>query len=86
MCLGLPGLVIAVQDDRGTAMGTVDFGGANRQICLAYTPDATVGDYVIVHAGFAIAMLDEAAAAESLQLFEELGFVEPVTGTGQALE
>ena len=57
-------------------MGRVDFGGATRRICLIYTPNASIGDYVIVHAGFAISMLDQDAAAESLALFEELGFVE----------
>ena len=77
MCLGLPGQVVAKEDDRGTPMGTVDFGGATRRICLAYAPEAAIGDYVIVHAGFAISVLDQAAAAESLQYFEELGFVEP---------
>ena len=75
MCLGLPGKIIDTSDDRGTLMGTVDFGGATRRVCLVYTPDAALGDYVIVHAGFAISILDEAAAAESLRLFEELGFV-----------
>jgi len=75
MCLGLPGRVIELDDDRGVQMATVDFGGATRRVCLAYTPDAQFGDYVIVHAGFAISILDEQAAAESLELFEELGFV-----------
>lgn len=76
MCLGLPAMIIATEDDRGTAMGVVDFGGATRRVCLAYTPDATIGDYVIVHAGFAISLLDEAAAVESLQYFEAMGLVE----------
>lgn len=84
MCLGLPGLIIETEDDRGTLMGTVDFGGATRRICLAYTPEATIGDYAIVHAGFAISLLDEAAAAESLQYFEELGFVEPAINEASA--
>lgn len=57
-------------------MGTVDFGGATRSVCLAYTPEAVVGDYVIVHAGFAITLLDEAAAVESLAVFEAMGLVE----------
>ncbi len=76
MCLGLPGLIVEVLDDRGTLMGTVDFGGATRNICLAYTPEVAVGNYVLVHAGFALSILDEAAAAESLRLFAELGFIE----------
>ena len=75
MCLGLPGKVTAVRIERGTPMGTVDFGGATRTVCLVYTPDAQPDDFVIVHAGFAISILDEAAAAESLQLFAELGLV-----------
>jgi len=76
MCLGIPGKVVELSDDRGMVMGVIDFGGATRRVCLAYTPDARVGDYVIVHAGFAISILDESAAQESLELFEQLGFVE----------
>lgn len=65
MCLGIPGRIIDVTDG-ALRMGTVDFGGIRRQVCLAYTPDATVGDYVIVHVGFAISLLDEAEAAKTL--------------------
>ncbi len=82
MCLGLPGKIIERGDDRGTLMGTVDFGGATRRVCLAYTPEADIGDYVIVHAGFAISVLDEKAAAESLKLFEELAFLDPAGDPG----
>ncbi len=57
-------------------MATVDFGGALKDVCLAYTPDAEVGTHVIVHAGFAIAALDEAAAQASLDLFAEIGIVD----------
>lgn len=84
MCLGIPAQIVATEDDRGTLMGTVDFGGATRRVCLAYTPNAAIGEYVIVHAGFAIARLDQAAAAESLQYFEELGFVEPAADEASA--
>lgn len=73
MCLGMPGKVIEVRDDRGTRMATVDFGGVTKSVCLAFVPEAEVGDYAIVHAGFAITRLDESAALESLKLFEELG-------------
>ena len=59
-------------------MATVDFGGATKDVCLAFAPEAGVGSYVIVHAGFAIAVLDEAAADESLGLFEAIGIIEPV--------
>ncbi|MCB0954968.1 MAG: HypC/HybG/HupF family hydrogenase formation chaperone [Ilumatobacteraceae bacterium] len=73
MCLGVPGKVLELTDDRGTPMALVDFGGVTREICLAYVPEAQLGEYVIVHAGMAIQVLDEQAAAETLRLFEELG-------------
>lgn len=73
MCLGVPGKVLELTDDRGTPMALVDFGGVTREICLAYVPEAQLGEYVIVHAGMAIQVLDEEAAAETLRLFEELG-------------
>ena len=73
MCLGVPGKVLELTDDRGTPMALVDFGGVTREICLAYVPEAQLGQYVIVHAGMAIQVLDEQAAAETLRLFEELG-------------
>lgn len=79
MCLGVPGRVIDTHDDRGTPMATVDFGGVTKTVCLVYTPDASIGDYTIIHAGFAIAVLDEEAAQESLDLFEEIGIFEPDT-------
>jgi hydrogenase expression/formation protein HypC len=62
-------------------MATVDFGGVTKTVCLAYTPDAAIGHYVIIHAGFAIGALDEEAALASLDLFQEMGVVEP--GAGQ---
>ncbi|MEL7209407.1 MAG: HypC/HybG/HupF family hydrogenase formation chaperone [Actinomycetota bacterium] len=76
MCLGIPGRVIEVHDDRGTPMATVDFGGARKAVCLAFEPDARPDDWVVVHAGFAIAEVDEEAARESLALFAELGMVD----------
>ena len=76
MCLGIPGRITETHDDRGTPMATVDFGGATKTVCLAFAPDSGLDDWVIVHAGFAIATLDEAAAQESLALFAELGMVD----------
>ena len=76
MCLGIPGRVTEIRDDRGTPMATVDFGGVTKEICLVYTPDAGVGTHVIVHAGFAIAELDEDAAQAALDLWAEMGAVE----------
>jgi len=80
MCLGIPGRVVAVREEHGTRMATVDFGGVTKTVCLAYVPEVGVGDYTIVHAGFAITRLDEASALETLALFEELGVLEEELG------
>lgn len=76
MCLGIPGRIIEVQEGGLMRMGKVDFGGVARQVCLAYVPEAQVGDYVIVHVGFAISRLEEAEARETLQLLAEAGVLE----------
>lgn len=75
MCLGLPGKVTEVFEDRGTAMAVVDFGGASKQVCCAYLPEVAVGQYALVHAGFALTVLDERAALETLELLHSLGAV-----------
>ncbi len=85
MCLGVPGKILDVRDDRGTRMATVDFGGVRKEICLAYLPDAAVGDYTIVHAGFALTLLDEASATETLELFRSLGLLEAELGVLDAI-
>ena len=73
MCLGIPGKIISVEDNPlGIRMGKVSFGGIVKEVCLAYTPEAQVGDYVIVHVGFAISRLDEEEAQQTLGLLAEL--------------
>jgi hydrogenase expression/formation protein HypC len=72
MCLGVPGRIVSVEDAM-VRMGTVDFDGSTMEVCLAYTPDAGPGDYVLVHAGFALAQLDEDEAAETLDALHRLG-------------
>lgn len=72
MCLGVPGKIIAVYEANGIRMGKVDFGGVVREACLAYTPEACPGDYIIVHVGFAISLLSEQEAMESLDLIRQL--------------
>ncbi len=72
MCLGVPGRIVEVQEDGLMRMGKVDFGGITRQVCLAYVPEAQVGDWVIVHVGFAISRLEEEEALETLQLLGEV--------------
>ena len=76
MCLGIPGRVTAVWDEAGTRMSTVDFGGTTKTVCLAYLPDMAIGEYTIVHAGFAITRLDEESARQTLRMFAELGVLD----------
>ena len=73
MCLGIPGEVLEIRaGDLGLAMGTVRFGGAEREVCLAYVPEAQVGDYVIVHAGMAIGKVSEEEAREVFGYLREI--------------
>jgi hydrogenase expression/formation protein HypC len=74
--LGIPGKVTEVFDRNGLRMGKVEFGGIVKEACLTYTPEAQVGDYVIVHVGFAISQVDEAEAEE---IFSYLRQMEPET-------
>jgi len=73
MCLGIPGKVTEIYEVDGTRMGRVDFGGIGKEVCLAYVPEIVVGDYTIVHVGFALTKLDEQAAHETLALLREMG-------------
>ena len=72
MCLGIPGKISEVLEDGLLRQGVVDFGGTTREVCLAYVPEAEVGDYTVVHVGFAITRLDEESAQETLRLFADL--------------
>jgi hydrogenase expression/formation protein HypC len=83
MCLGIPGKIIEIWDDAGTRMSTVEFGGTTKAVCLAYLPEAKIGEYAIVHAGFAIARLDEESANNTLKMFAERGVLAEELG-GQA--
>lgn len=76
MCLAVPGKVESIYDERGTQMGKVNFGGVVKPVCLAYLPEIEIGDYTIVHVGFAISKIDEASAQETLKTFQELGLLE----------
>lgn len=76
MCLAVPGKVEQIFEAQGMRMGKVNFGGVVKEICLAYLPDIQVGDYTIVHVGFAISQIDEASAEETLLTFAELGLLE----------
>jgi hydrogenase expression/formation protein HypC len=73
MCLAIPGKVVEFHDTDGIRMSKVDFGGVTREACLEYLPEAALGDYVLVHAGFAITKVDPDEAARTLQLLAEMG-------------
>ena len=75
MCLGVPGRVEGVWEVDGMRMATVDFGGIRKEVCLAYVPEVEVGDYTIVHVGFALTRLDEASALETLELMRSVGLL-----------
>jgi hydrogenase expression/formation protein HypC len=72
MCLGVPGKIVQVYDAGGLKMGKVDFGGVTREACLSYVPDVQVGDYTVIHVGFAISRLSEQEALASLETLREM--------------
>jgi hydrogenase expression/formation protein HypC len=82
MCLAVPGRVLAVENRDGILMAEVDFGGVRKDVCLAYIPDVQVGEYVVVHVGFAIQRLDEQSAMQTLADFEKLGILDEEFGDG----
>jgi hydrogenase expression/formation protein HypC len=77
MCLAVPGRVVEISDAGDVAFrrGKVDFGGIRKEVNLAYTPEAEVGKYVLVHVGFAISVIDEAEAQRTFKYLEELGLL-----------
>lgn len=76
VCLAVPGQVQSLYIEHGLPMGQVNFGGVVKEVCLVYLPESRVGDYIIVHVGFALSKIDEATALETLQTFAELGLLE----------
>jgi hydrogenase expression/formation protein HypC len=80
MCLGVPGKIIEIIPDRGLRMCKVDFGGVVREVCIETIPEAKVGNYTIVHAGFALNLLSEEEAQETLDLLREMINVEDEIG------
>ena len=73
MCLAIPGKILETYDREGVRMAKVQFGGIARESCVEYVPQAKEGDYVLVHVGFALSMIDEAEAKKTFALLEELG-------------
>jgi len=82
MCLGVPGKIVEAYEKGGLPMAKVDFGGVFREACLSYVPEAKVGEYCIIHVGFAISILSESEAMETLDLLKQIGSFEEEFGTG----
>lgn len=72
MCLGIPGNITEIYQKDSLRMAKIDFGGIVKEACLEYTPDAKVGNYVLIHVGFAISLMDEEEAHETLKLIKEV--------------
>ena len=72
MCLAIPGKIVEFHENQGVRMSKVDFGGITREACIEYLPDAQLGDYVLVHVGFAISKVDEEEAARTYKYLEEM--------------
>ena len=84
MCLGVPGRLERIDPNPlGVPSGIVSFGGIRKEICLAYVPEAAVGDYVLVHVGFAISTIDEAEAKAMFDNLSKLGDLEGLEGSAQ---
>ncbi len=80
MCLGVPARIEEIYQKDGLRMSRVDFGGVSREVCLDYVPEAKVGDYCIIHVGFAISLLSESEAKETLALLNEIANIEDELG------
>ncbi len=72
MCLGVPGKIIEIYEKQGLKMGKVDFGGIVRETCLDFVPEAQIGDYTVIHVGFAISLLSEEEAQKTLEMLREI--------------
>lgn len=84
MCLGVPGKIVEIYEANGLKMGKIDFGGVLREACLEYVPDAQIGEYTVIHVGFAISQLSEEEAQETLALLREIANVEEELGIEEA--
>jgi hydrogenase expression/formation protein HypC len=86
MCLGVPGKIIDIYQQGDLMMGKIDFGGVTREACLAYVPEAQIGDYTVIHVGFALHLISEDEAQETLSLLREIAAIgegDPFLDLGQ---
>lgn len=85
MCLAIPGKVEEILTENGLRVGRVNFGGVIKRVCLDYVPEVEVGDYTIVHVGFALSKIDEESAEKTLAIFREMGMLdEELAGEDEA--
>jgi hydrogenase expression/formation protein HypC len=88
MCLAIPGKLLTSEIQNGVRSGKVQFGGITREACLDFVPEAKIGDYVMVHVGFAISRVDSEEAERTYQILESMGVLDaelsPDSGAGQA--
>jgi len=80
MCLAVPGKIVSVEEIGGNRVGKVEFGGVTREAFLDFVPEAVLGDYVLVHVGFAISRVDREEAARTYEILEQMGLLEEETG------
>ena len=85
MCLGIPGKVVEIRDDGALRMARVDFGGVRKEACLAYLPEVVIGDYVIVHVGFAISKVDEAEAKRTFEVLRDMSQLDELQWVAEAI-
>ncbi len=76
MCLGVPGKIVEIYETNGLRMGKIDFGGVTREACLAYVPEAKTGDYTLIHVGFALNIISETEARETLELLSQISDID----------
>ena len=84
MCLGIPGRITEIYETNGLPMGKIDFGGIVKEACLAYVPEAQIGDYGLVHVGFVLNLIDEQEAHETLELLREIDALAEELGLEEA--
>ena len=84
MCLGVPGKITEIYQANGLQMAKIDFGGVVREACLAYVPEAQIGDYALIHVGFALNLISEQEAMETLDLLRQISDLGSELGLGDA--
>ena len=82
MCLGIPGKIIEIYQANNLRMGRIDFGGVIREACLEYVPEAQIGNYALIHVGFALNLVSEQEAQETLELLNQIASIESELGPG----